>query len=102
MATYVAKETPLKTSVRLSVVMVLCVVSAAEAGKSMTVCRDGQGKPSFSDRGCPEGTEREGRHYSPSAQGYDRKWSADDVDMLNRHEDKSGTGREWYRTQRPQ
>jgi hypothetical protein len=68
----------------------------------MNVCRDAQGRPIFSDRGCPQGAEREGSHFSPSAQGYDRNWSGEDVNMLNRHEQKSGTGRQWSRAQRTQ
>jgi hypothetical protein len=61
------------------------------AGKNITMCRDAQGRPTFSDVGCSEGTTKQGTFYAPDAQTYSRRWSQGDIDMLQRY-DRANSG----------
>jgi hypothetical protein len=72
----------------------LILPAAVFAGQAMDICRDANGNAYFSDRGCPAGTERQGRDYVPSAQTYSGRESID-TRLLNNHEQRQRSGRTW-------
>lgn len=70
------------------------ITGPLSGGQSASICRDADGRPVFSDQGCPEDTVQEGRGYLPSAQGYSGEESID-TDVLNNYERRYNTGTEW-------
>lgn len=72
-----------------------CLAAApAVAGQGYEVCRGADGKPYFTDRGCPTDTVSEGAGYAAEAQGYSGPESID-TGVLNQYEGRHGTGRSW-------
>jgi len=78
----------------------LALSGSLSAGKAMDVCRDANGNAYFTDRGCPEDTESQGRDYVPDAQTYGGRKSVD-TRSPNGHDRSQGTGRRWQWRQEP-
>jgi hypothetical protein len=74
----------------LIAVIVMTVLTAGQpcAGERVKICRDENGKPFFTDVGCPEGSAKVGTVYVPNAQGYRRDWSQGEMDMLQKREQR--------------
>lgn len=73
----------------LTATVLLLTVTIAipvHGGKYVKMCRDADGKPYFSDVGCPDTTKSVREFYAPNAQSYHREWNSGDVQMLDRYE----------------
>lgn len=78
----------------------LLLPTGSQAGKAMDVCRDANGKPYFTDRGCPEDTVQHGRDYVPDAQSATGLGNVDPR-TLERPEQQPAQGENWDWRQAP-
>ncbi len=60
--------------------------TSSMAGQDVQVCRDADGNPYFTDKLCPDGLAAEEQVYIPNAQGYTRRFTAQEVNALLRQE----------------
>jgi hypothetical protein len=64
----------------------LLTTSPLHAGKNVSLCRDENGNPYFSDVGCPRETEKEGVFYAPNVQSSGVDLTRGKAAMATRHQ----------------
>ena len=91
----------MKKAFRATTLVLALIASPGYAGKQLSVCKDANGKPYYTDVGCPRDASRQGSVYVPGAQSYSGKESID-TNLLNNYERRVGSGRQWQWQGAPQ